>query len=220
MTEQPNSLDQKIQQWLRDDESFCLSDDGWTVRNQSTQRKAVVFQRKHISNDSALYFKITGPVNATVDELLDLLDLHLIERQPEWHDLFIEGKIVQKISDNVEIMYMAYNSGIPLVTNRDFVYVKVRKQLSEEVGGGVLLTYRTVPHQDCPPLPQYVRGEFEAAHCFRPNPKDPSSTDYTYIQHADSKGMIPKFFTNAPQVNIMLNEIDGVRKATMKKPNK
>ena len=163
------------------------------------------------------WLRIEGKVRATMAQMKDILDDRLLERQKEWHHLFIEGQILQR-EGPVELCWMAYDSDSFLVTDRDFVYFKIAASTETTLQ----LTYRTLsPQQEADLLPRfplpstdhaYVRGYFEAAH-FVEDCGDGTLT-YVYLQRADPKGMIPLALTYTPQAKILLREIKGLRHAT------
>lgn len=146
------------------------------------------------------------PLLRNVDNLLDE-GLHV--RQHEWHQLYVDGRIFERVDDQAELCYFQYASPIFFVSGRDTCYIKMRRDLDD---GGFILSYRSIRHDDCPPHKDYVRLEFEGAHMITPL-KDSKGFTYTYIQHADAKGRLPKAMANGPQADVMLKEIEGVRKA-------
>ncbi|CAF1093944.1 unnamed protein product [Adineta steineri] len=63
---------------------------------------------------------------------------------------------------------------------------------------------------------KFVRTIFKGAHLIEATDNG-NGFRYTYIQYADPGGRIPKILANRPQCDIILNEIEGIRKA-MKNP--
>ena len=53
-------------------------------------------------------------------------------------------------------------------------------------------------HPDAPEKPKVVRAEIIVnAMIFRPDEKDPNSTEFTMITHTDMKGLLPGFVVNS-----------------------
>lgn len=59
---------------------------------------------------------------------------------------------------------------------------------------------------------KFVRTIFKGAHLIEKIDQE-HAFRYTYVQHADPGGTIPKVFANRPQCKIILNEVDGIRRA-------
>lgn len=220
-----SSVEAEAQGWLNEDAELRQRNVWKPVlhekKSQDNPELGAVVSSYQAAGDPCKWFKIEGRVRTTIEEIRDLLDFRLLERQSEWHHLFVEGEIPEKharpgepASDLLELCWMAYDSGSFLVSVRDFIYWKVGKTTDEH--GGFQLSYRTVPQSGLnvtiPHRPSYVRGEFQAAH-FIEDLGD-GMLAYTYIQRADPKGMIPLFLTAGPQAEILLKEIAGVRRAT------
>ncbi|CAF1183737.1 unnamed protein product [Adineta steineri] len=140
----------------------------------------------------------------------DLLDASLQQRHSEWHALYLDGRIVRKNDDGrSEICYFQYASPSILTSGRDMCYIKVRRNLDN----GFILSYRSV---DIPEAidssGKFVRATYKGAHLIETS-KDAPGFLYTYLQYADPGGSIPKVLVNRPQCDIILNEIDGIRRA-------
>ena len=183
--------------------------------------RATVFRYK-VPDGSSCWFKIVGKVRTSLSEMTDILDTNLLGRQREWHELFIEGKILANCAPGVELCWMAYSSGTALVSDRDFVYYKISRSNEDSFQ----LSYRTLTpleekedqqHLQEIPARKYVRGAFTAAHFIEA--QQPNLVSYTYFQCADPKGLIPLFLTWGPQSKILVKEIGGLRKATQKSKN-
>ena len=96
-----------------------------------------------------------------------------------------------------------------LISPRDTCYIKVRRNLPN----GFLLSYRSID------LPEgrdasgkFVRTIFKGAHLIE-KLEQSNGFRYTYLQYADPGGRIPKTLANRPQCDIILKEIEGIRRA-------
>ncbi|CAF4533246.1 unnamed protein product, partial [Rotaria magnacalcarata] len=65
---------------------------------------------------------------------------------------------------------------------------------------------------------KFVRTTFKGAHLIEKTDNE-DSFRYTYAQYADPGDLIPKIFANRPQCDIILKEIEGIRRA-MKNPTR
>jgi hypothetical protein len=170
------------------------------------------------AGDAVWWIKVTGLLSGSLFEVDDLLDRSLVQRQSEWHALFIGGFSIIKHSPTVEICYFQYKSGSFLVSPRDCCYIKARKNLFHSDGSarGVLLSYRSIPLNPPNELSpdkssKFERTTFSGAHLLEFTEKH-GEFRYSYIQHADPGGWIPNSLANRPQCSIMAKEIQGVRK--------
>jgi START domain len=189
----------------------------WPWKERKRRGDDVVYEYEE-AGEPLLWLKVEAIVNAPLASLQNLLDTNLLQRQSEWHKLFIEGR-VDVIDDNMQLCWMAYKSGSWLVDSRDFVYEKHARFVDNNTSS-LVLSYRCVAGQeermrsidfDFGERKHYVRGFFEAAH--HVEAIDERSTRYVYIQRADPRGLVPVWLTRAPQTDILLDEVVGVRKA-------
>ena len=80
-----------------------------------------------------------------------------------------------------------------------------------------MLSYRSIDLPEATdPSGKFVRTIFKGAHLIEKTDNG-ESFRYTYIQYAHPGGLIPKMFANRPQCDIILKEIEGIRRA-MKNP--
>lgn len=109
--------------------------------------------------------------------------------------------------------FFRYASPSIFISARDTCYIKVRRDLDN----GFLLSYRSI---DLPEMidstGKFVRTIFKGAHLIE-KVDDINGFRYTYLQYADPGGHIPKSLANRPQCNIILKEIEGIRRAMKRK---
>ena len=95
------------------------------------------------------------------------------------------------------------------IAPRDTCYIKVRRDLPN----GFILSYRSVDLPEArDSTGKFVRTHFKGAHLIERAEQDNGFT-YTYLQYADPGGQIPKMLANRPQCDIILKEIEGIRRA-------
>ncbi len=106
------------------------------------------------------WIKVEASIDAPLAVLRDILDSHLEERQSQWHELLIEGRVLQRYDDRRALCWFAYRSPGPL-WNRDTLYVMQR----DDVGPGEMLIgcWTVMDDEQMPPLPEkkYVRIDFD-----------------------------------------------------------
>ncbi|CAF1303664.1 unnamed protein product [Didymodactylos carnosus] len=208
------------------DEDLALIRDTiiWKEYKRSKNDDAICYTHK-VDGDPIWWIKVVANVtNGIIDNVDDLLDASLKERQAQWHELYVDGGTIHRYSDTAEICYFKYSSPIKLVSPRDTCYLKIRRPLSFQSETrdyrGFILSYRSISLPCRAPVAHgYVRTVFKGAHLIE---ELVDGFRYTYIQHADPGGSLPKMFANRPQCDIVLKEVEGIRKAIQNpilKPN-
>lgn len=56
-----------------------------------------------------------------------------VDHIPKWDHLFIKGAIIKSYDENLDLIHVTYSSGVPLVSNRDFVYIEARTKREDGV---------------------------------------------------------------------------------------
>lgn len=122
----------------------------------------------------------------------------------------IFSKIVTIRNTRIEIPYISrYASPSMFIAPRDTCYIKVRRNLPN----GFLLSYRSIDLPEASdPTGKFVRTIFKGAHLIE-KIDERHAFRYTYLQYADPGGSIPKVFANRPQCQIILKEVEGIRRA-------
>ncbi len=113
----------------------------------------------------------------------------------------------------ITLFFSRYASPSILIAPRDTCYIKVRRNLAN----GFILSYRSIDLPEATDASgKFVRTIFKGAHLIETTDNG-NGFLYTYLQYADPGGRIPKIFANRPQCDIILKEIEGIRRA-MKNP--
>ncbi|UJR11092.1 hypothetical protein I4U23_015274 [Adineta vaga] len=200
-----------LDRYLDDDLALINNTNIWKEYKRGKQHKDDICYIHKPSNDSIWWIKLVAHVdNSSMANIDDLLDASLKQRHPEWHELYIDGRILRKNDGGrSELCYFQYASPSILIAPRDTCYIKVRRNLPN----GFILSYRSVDLPEARDISgKFVRTIFKGAHLIETTDKD-NSFRYTYLQYADPGGQIPKMLANRPQCNIILNEIEGIRRA-------
>jgi hypothetical protein len=91
------------------DEDLALIHDAnvWKEHKRGAQHRDDVCYVYKPSGDSIWWIKLVAYVeNSSLANIDDLLDASLKERHPEWHELYIDGRILRKNDDGrSEICY-------------------------------------------------------------------------------------------------------------------
>lgn len=93
----------------------CLDDDLQLIRNENVWKiykhgqsnaNDICYVYKQ-ENDPIWWIKLVALVeNSTIENIDDLLDVHLKERHSQWHELYLDGRILSKNDDGrSEICY-------------------------------------------------------------------------------------------------------------------
>ena len=149
------------------------------------------------------------------DQLLDVLHTSLETRQKEWHELLIPGGRVQELDDSRRICYFAYRSPWPM-SDRDCLYAAQANLEHVQTDGAAefkVFYWTIVDDAVEPPRNGRVRIDFQAAHWVRRAVHGQGKCRYIYIQRSDAKVHLPDFLLKSIQVDILLGEAEGLRKA-------
>jgi hypothetical protein len=107
-----------------------------------------------------------GNIQATLEEMRDILDINHMSWMPLRDELFIEGEEIEKYEDGVAVYYFADKLPVPFARPRESLYAKVRKDLPKGENGedqGFLLSFRSVSHEKHPLNHKYVRVKLKYA---------------------------------------------------------
>ncbi|CAF4035640.1 unnamed protein product [Rotaria sp. Silwood1] len=96
-----------LDRYLDEDLTLINNKNVWKEYKRGVQHKDDVCYIYKPSGDSIWWIKLVAHVeNSSMANIDDLLDTSLKERHSEWHELFIDGRIVHKNEDGrSEICY-------------------------------------------------------------------------------------------------------------------
>lgn len=96
-----------LDRYVDDDLALIKNTDVWKEYKRGAQHKDDVCYIYKSSGDSIWWIKLVAYIeNGSLANVDDLLDASLKERHPEWHELYIDGRIVRKNDDGCsEICY-------------------------------------------------------------------------------------------------------------------
>lgn len=145
------------------------------------------------------------------EQLLDVLHVHLQERQKDWHELLLPGGRVWPVGGDGNtvrtICRFSYRSPWPL-SPRDTLYAAEADIIPESQS--FELRYWTIDDDVLCPVPEgMVRIDFQAAHLVR---RTEQGCLYRYIQTSDAKiPLMPDVLLQKIQVGILMDEVSGLR---------
>jgi len=111
------------------------SDEGWYIMRDGSSKYNGVRLSTKVKDDCPIKSgKASGLTKGLPTDILALLSG--VEYYSQVDPLFVSGKTLQDIDADHEILYAHYRTGVPLVSDRDFVYLEGR--IHEENGRKVV----------------------------------------------------------------------------------
>lgn len=97
----------KLDEYIDEDLNLIHDKKLWTEFRRPDKNKADICYIYQASGDSIWWIKLVANIpDAPIEDIDDLLDASLKERHAEWHELYIDGRILQKNADGrSEICY-------------------------------------------------------------------------------------------------------------------
>jgi len=193
--------------WVEHDKHLLTTDEGWS--NWVFTKDNLQHCERKIHGSSVRCFKVKGVIpDCDSQSIYDLLHHNLVERQSEWHELYLKGKKLGSFSDSkdIEFFHFCYKSGIPIISGRDCSYVKIFTPLEN----GFILTYRSLNINGCPVEPSFERTDILIGSHMVTVGEDKIPI-LTYIQQATPGGLVPVWLSNMSQVDIILKEFKKIR---------
>jgi len=116
--------------------------------------------------------------------------------------------ILHSFDEDHDIIYIRYTAGVPLVSDRDFVYLENRKQLDD---GTKLLVGYSVEDPDDKHTSDCVRGVVHVSgYAMRPG-KEPGTIEVLYQLQIDPKGWLPIWLVNMLFLDNSIQVFDNMR---------
>jgi len=197
----------ETEKWL-DADLFMLNE----IWDEYIKEDDAIVYSKNCEKTSLKILRVVARIDATVQDMRSLLDIHATQRQKEWQNLLVNGGELEKLSDTTSVMYFSYRSPVPFVSNRDCCYAKVRRDIPTREGEdeGFILSYRSVEHPKCPKEEKNYRAEIRGSHHIVPN-KIQGGITYTFTQYSDPGGSLPKFSVNKTRAHMLIDEVHSIK---------
>lgn len=114
----------------------------------------------------------------------------------EWDKVCKDFRLIEKNEDGSEIIYMAIQPPISILSPKDFVQKrKVWKNFQDD--DSILFYFKSVTHPSCPVNKKYIRAEAVlSGYYMKTISTSPERTLFYGIVHNDIKGNIPVWVTN------------------------
>lgn len=156
------------------------------------------------------WIHVQGPLRGVeLRELRDILFDHCGTRQHEWHELLVEGRVVEHVDSACMLCWFVYRTPWPL-SNRDTLYAQWLDE-SLWADGELFVAAWSVVDAEVPPLPSLVRCDFECAFWVRPSAV---GLDYRYVQRSNAHvPLVPESLLLSGQCAIVIDEVQGLRRA-------
>lgn len=117
-----------------------------------------------------------------------------IEIRQKWDNVLSGMRIFGKVNDHVDHMYSVYKAPIG-ISNRDFCQKRTRAENYKSVP--YMIHFRSVSHEECPPVKGTVRANtIISGYLIRESKDYEGGTDMTILTQTDIKGQVPTFVVN------------------------
>lgn len=120
-------------------------------------------------------FSVDAPIKAVYN--------WTIENTDNDKKILLENRTIRVINDNLSIKYLKYNMFLPLISNRDILFLEYKEFFKNE-GFGIICRI-SIEMDDMPHQHELVRGEVKGGFIFR---QDSGKTMVTHIIYTDPGG--------------------------------
>eukprot|EP00742_Colponemidia_sp_Colp-10_P000116 GILJ01000128.1.p1 GENE.GILJ01000128.1~~GILJ01000128.1.p1 ORF type:complete len:250 (+),score=48.97 GILJ01000128.1:42-752(+) len=196
------------EEWFKTDFELLTSkpaQGGWWIASDSDN--VIVEERKIEGSGGWDLFRIAIPtLHASAEKVFDTFVNNVLTESHKWTKEFKVGKVIAKPNEHTRIIYMEFDSGVPLVDNRDLCYVECTRDL----GNGIKqASFRSV--DACGPSPKgATRITWWGANLFAPQGDNKSS--WILIDQENQGGYIPAFAMNLAMPKYLREEYKALEK--------
>jgi len=191
-----------------------LSDSNWT-HQQTDKKEGITLSYKKHKSESVYLRRGTCKVDVSAKEFADYVKG--IDTMQEWDSTLCHSHYIERLENNMDIFYLVYDFGVPLVSCRDFVLLEIRKEI--EKGGYQICTVsisdELVDELACRKSREKrcVRGEILLSGWIV-KPLTDNSCEATFIIQVDCKGSLPKSVINSTS---MISVFKNIKRFVSKK---
>ncbi|KAL7719674.1 START domain-containing protein [Entamoeba marina] len=180
---------------------FCISNEGWT---QCWKDDVQVEYSKETSTSTVPTLKVISHAFNDVDPEKIFNTLLDGEYRKQWDPYLIKWDIVDSLNDDQDVVHMLFK--MPMITNRDFVFMNSRKKEN----GEIIFFMKSCDHTKCPVVNDYVRGTMDmSGYLIR---KENDKTVVYCVANSDIGGYVPKWIVNSMAKSTVPNMLKGLRK--------
>jgi len=166
---------------------------GW--KEISQEENSFLYEKK-LKNDSLFTcLKTTSIIERSPKNLINYIWQCDLKARQKWDPELLEMKILQQISEDLQVVQRKYRAPSSLIAPRDFVAINGRWQSPT---GEMYIYGSSINHKEDRVTSNYVRGYvMVTGFIFSPIEGDQNSCRCTRILQLDPKGMIPAWIVNA-----------------------
>lgn len=175
--------------WADHDLELMTTEKGWDL---AAEKQGINIWRRSFPDDPNDLFKWEIPaLEASHTEVFDVFRNRFHDYHQYWTKEYTGGYDVEILDDRARVAYQQYNSGIPLISNRDWLVVQWDRELD---ASNLQISFRSVVHEKRPRVKGYERITWWGAHLFRANPD--GTTSLAFLDRENQGGNFPPFLMN------------------------
>eukprot|EP01125_Pyxidicula_operculata_P014441 TRINITY_DN480_c0_g1_i4.p1 TRINITY_DN480_c0_g1~~TRINITY_DN480_c0_g1_i4.p1 ORF type:complete len:651 (-),score=134.38 TRINITY_DN480_c0_g1_i4:1129-3081(-) len=201
--------------WIQEimDTISINDNEGWEEAKKFNDTDNTIIYMKNVMPASTTKLKACKLItytDASLKQLLDVLNDRLIERHKEWNESFASGYVVESVTKNIEVHYWKFT--MPGLDPRDFVVIRRLKKLP---GGAVAIFERSIPQYGrCPKNKNIIRSEviYQVRYI---KELDNKKCMIVSSNLTDIKGWIPSSVANSSNIDISYQEISHIKTSAL-----
>lgn len=175
--------------WHELDYNLMTSDEGFSV---AAEKDGITIWRRPFPDDKNHLFKwVIKGLKVSHTELADIFTNQFHQYHQYWTKEYTGGYDPMIIDEEARLSYQQYDSGIPLISNRDWLVIQWSRVIDPTC---IQLSFRTIKHDKQPPVKGYERIDWWGSHLFEAN-ADGTSNLY-FIDRENQGGYFPAFLMN------------------------
>lgn len=191
------------EEWLRKDLELMAEEIGWKKRTENNG--IPIFQRSFPDDKNDLFRWKLPKVAASFEEVHHVFTKQMIDYHHYWTAEYSGGFLVKEIGEHAQIVYQQFRSGIPLIANRDLLYVQWSKTLDNN---RIQTSFRSIVMDDFPATPGFERIDWWGAHLFQAN--EDGSSQLTLIDRENQGGNFLSFMMNLIMPNYLAHQFNSI----------
>lgn len=193
------------EKWLDTDLALMTSDEGWKERNQ--KNGISILQRSFPDDKNDLFRWRLPNVAAPHTEVFDVFTHKMIDYHHYWTAEYTGGYVVKVLDENTQIIYQQFNSGIPLIYNRDLLYVQWSRKIDDKT---MQTSFRSIIWDEIPVPSGFERIDWWGGHLFEANTD--GSSQLVLIDRENQGGWFPYFMMNLIMPKYLSHQFNSIVK--------
>lgn len=193
------------EKWLDTDFALMTSNDGWKERSQ---KNGISIWQQPFADDKNDLFRWRLPcVKADFKEVFDVFTNQMLDYHQYWTAEYTGGYVVKVIDENTQIIYQQFNSGVPLISNRDLLYIQWSRKIDEKT---IQTSFRSIVLDNFPSHPGFERIDWWGGHLFEANADETSQL--VLIDRENQGGLFPSFMMNQIMPKYLTHQFESIIK--------